>query len=244
MLAFGSSFWHGSHTNIGGMIDEKSIWLIGYLSYEAAVQSLPGSSVLRYFNDTEKESVFQKVEQITKGFKDKTVFEWGPMLDTSDWTDLGLISYGYFTMISSMLLPWWLTWLIWSSMANSSFDQEKAKFINEKYLPELEAATKDIAVSFGNWQRLFGMFNGLLLKIFYAFLFQEYALPLPSLYDNFGLSFSSNFAVYWNMLGDSISGLSPSNQKLTYMLDVYSGEAECRTYSPHALWHELTAYSF
>ena len=28
------------------------------------------------------------------------------------------------------------------------------------------------------------------------------------------------------------------------MLDVYPGEVQCRTYSPHALWHELTAYSF
>jgi len=37
MLTFGSSFWHGSHTNAGGIIDDNMIWLIGNLAYESAV---------------------------------------------------------------------------------------------------------------------------------------------------------------------------------------------------------------
>ena len=41
------------------------------------------TSILKQFSPTPKESVFEKMENITIGFKDKTVYDWGMMLDTS-----------------------------------------------------------------------------------------------------------------------------------------------------------------
>jgi succinylarginine dihydrolase len=44
MLAFGSSFWHASHTRLGGDMDEKSIHLFIYAAYTGAVQNLVADS--------------------------------------------------------------------------------------------------------------------------------------------------------------------------------------------------------
>jgi len=36
LLAFGSSFWHASHTRLGGSMDEYSIHLLIYAAYAGA----------------------------------------------------------------------------------------------------------------------------------------------------------------------------------------------------------------
>jgi hypothetical protein len=39
-LAFGSSFWHGSHTNLGNTVDVVPIAIIAYVAYQAMVENL------------------------------------------------------------------------------------------------------------------------------------------------------------------------------------------------------------
>ena len=67
-----------------------------------------GTSILKQFSLTPKESVFKKMEDITIGFRDKDVNDWGEMLDTTEWTSNGFTSFGFFTIVFAMLLPWWI----------------------------------------------------------------------------------------------------------------------------------------
>lgn len=111
------------------------------------------------------------MEEITIGFKDKTVYEWAEVLDQPQLDEPAFLLLGFSSLVCAMLLPWWMTWLISSTAANATLELADAEFARDKYLPELEAATKDIRISFYNWKRLLEMFSGLLLKILYAFLF-------------------------------------------------------------------------
>ena len=80
--------------------------------------------------------------------------------------------------------------------------------------------------------------------MFYAFIYQEYFLYVPSIYDNFGLSFGAGLGQLDFITADFISGTNPYDKDITFQQNIYPGELECRTYSPHALFHELAAGSF
>lgn len=60
--------------------------------------------------------------------------------------------------------------------------------MTKTYLPALETSLEDVRISFANIKDIFNRTSGFLLKMFYAFLFQEYFVYIPSIYDNFGLS--------------------------------------------------------
>ena len=47
LLAFGSSFWHASHTRLGGAMDEVSIYMVIYAAYAGAVDNLVGDSKVK-----------------------------------------------------------------------------------------------------------------------------------------------------------------------------------------------------
>merc|ERR1712107_13930 len=47
-LAMGSSFWHGSHTYLGNVADNRFIDVISFVAHQASVRNLPGiSSVVK-----------------------------------------------------------------------------------------------------------------------------------------------------------------------------------------------------
>lgn len=59
-----------------------------------------------------------------------------------------------------------------------------AEFVVNIYLPEMNKAIENIEVSFQMQKELGLRFTGMIMKIFYAFLWQEFFFPLPSMYLN------------------------------------------------------------
>ena len=77
MLAFGSSFWHASHTRLAGDMDEKGILMVLYAAYAGATDNLNGSSVLKELSSEPKEAKpFDMIENTVIALKDKPVNEW------------------------------------------------------------------------------------------------------------------------------------------------------------------------
>lgn len=77
MLAFGSSFWHMSHTRLGGAMDEKSIWMYIYAAYAGAVENLVADSKVKQLSDSPRKiDAFDLIENAVTGLKDKPVAEW------------------------------------------------------------------------------------------------------------------------------------------------------------------------
>ena len=96
-------------------------------------------------------TIYERIEFINEGFRDLPVTEWAPkLLDTTEWTDLGNISFGWYATVFAMLTPSWLFKLAWNEIADAAF-KEDVVFMQTIYLPELINATKNIHVSFKNW---------------------------------------------------------------------------------------------
>jgi hypothetical protein len=77
MLAFGSSFWHASHTRLGGDMDERSIWMFIYAAYAGATENLVAGSVVKQLSDTPRSvDAFDIIENTIVGLKDKPVNKW------------------------------------------------------------------------------------------------------------------------------------------------------------------------
>ena len=116
--------------------------------------------------------------------------------------------------------------------------------MEKKFLPELREATANFEVEASNALDLWNIASAFVLKLCDAFLYQEYLIYLPFAYDNFGLSFGAAFAIIFSWCTDLISGHGPKNTNITIQKEIYPGETECRTYSPHGLFHELAASAF
>ena len=77
LLAFGSSFWHASHTRLGGAMDEVSIYMVIYAAYAGAVENLVGDSKVKELSDTPRKiDAFDLIENVATGIKNKPVNEW------------------------------------------------------------------------------------------------------------------------------------------------------------------------
>ena len=116
-----------------------------------------------------------------------------------------------------------------------------AEFVVNIYLPEMNEVLADVGVSFKMQKELGLRLVAMLMKMFYALMWQEYVLPLPSMYLNLELQIGAAFVTTWNALTNFISGVPQTEDHLNVPENVYPGDEVCRDYSPHALWHELSA---
>lgn len=84
-------------------------------------------------------------------------------------------------------------------------------------------------------------FIGMIMKIIYAFLWQEFFIPLTWLYNDVGVGLGAKFMPDWNDLANRISGTPQTDDNVTTATNVYPGDSQCRGSSAHALWHEESA---
>lgn len=193
--------WHGSHTYVGYSFDNNMIAVISYLAHQASVSNLPGnSSILKELSETPRSvSGIQVSEDLVTMFSDKPVDEWAEVLDTADLPHVYFITFAaLISTIFSMLLPWELTKITISFLANAIIPKEDADFITDKYLPELKVATNGIKVSSEDKWSIFTKFIGMIMKIGYAFLWQEFFIPLTGLYQTIPNHLGAAFLPVWN----------------------------------------------
>lgn len=78
-LAFGSAFWHGSHTRLGNVFDNLLIGVLSYISYQEAVRNLPTFSdpVVSDLSDTGRKYTGIEINDgLTNIFLTMDVTEW------------------------------------------------------------------------------------------------------------------------------------------------------------------------
>lgn len=62
------------------------------------------------------------------------------------------------------------------------------------------------------------------MKILYAFLWQEFFIPIPILYSPIPLHIGANFMPIWNEIADRIIGEVNSDVNVRLARDVYPGD--------------------
>lgn len=85
-------------------------------------------------------------------------------------------------------------------------------------------------------------FAGVLIKMVYAFVWQETTIPGPWLTSSVA-NYTGGLAMkYVNKFADSLTGYHHPDPTVAASLNVYPGDTTCRTgSSPHAKWHEQSA---
>merc|ERR1711935_255942 len=126
----------------------------------------------------------QVAEDLVNMFSEKEVPEWAEILDTADLPHIYFITFAALIATGfSLILPWTLTYYAIKFLAGALIPKEDAAFVVDHYLPELHDAVKNIVVSHDNQKSLVFRFIGMLIKIGYSFMWQEFFIPLKFLYN-------------------------------------------------------------
>lgn len=193
--------WHGSHTYVGYSFDNNMIAVISYLAHQQSVSSFASnSSILHELSPTPRTKSGQQVsEDLVKMFSDEPVGNWAQVLDEADLPHVYFITFAaLLSSIFSIVLPWFLTQFVITKLAYLIIPKEDADFIVKQYLPELKVAVKDIELTRAEKDDVTEKFFGMIMKILYAFLWQEFFIPIPELYHLIPNEIGAAILPHWN----------------------------------------------
>ena len=176
-------------------------------------------------------------------FADEPVSSWSETLENLDVPHSYYLTFAAFlSVIAAILLPWVVVDTVIPKLARAIIPKDAADFLIDDYFPELREATKDIEVAHSDKQSLINKFFGMLMKLIYAFLWQEHFIPMPSVYKHqSAIRLGAWLLPHWNALSTSISGFAQTDKDVVSAKNVYPGDSYCQGYSPHAIWHEESA---
>ena len=84
----------------------------------------------------------------------------------------------------------------------------------------------------------------MLIKILWAFVWQEFFIPLPFLYTTIPLGIGAYCTEAINAFASNLSGFPQTDKAVVEGKNLYPGQAMCRQTSAHSLWHEESANGF
>lgn len=90
-------------------------------------------------------------------------------------------------------------------------DVESQNFLIQKYLPELHEGVKHVNVSLIQKYDLFKKFVGVIVKILYAFAFQEHYLQIPGFNTPTMIKWGAKHVHVVNALADSLTGFAQTD---------------------------------
>lgn len=172
-LSIGSSFWHGSHTNLGVTYDNNMIAVIAYTAHQLSISSFNSSSaILNGLRDdiTAMESK-ELSEQIAYLSLNKNVYAWNEFIQTAPYNNDYFITFGaLLSSLAAVTMPGkWANYII-GKIAGLLIPDKP--FLMTKYMPELlkEVANKSyLPLPFMTSLALYRILIGVLLKLLWAF---------------------------------------------------------------------------
>lgn len=252
MLSVGSSFFHASATNVGALLDMTPIALIALVAYQAAVSELPplDSDVL---HDLRNDSLYNLTVSGTNAVK--LMGETLLHVPVQNWTDaINLLrtqyqSNYYLTFGATVILILRLTLpdvlvvqLIPVLGKVLAVSQEDVDWLTYVYDPTLTTAFQqsNVRVPFESRVEIAKRGIGVLVKMVYAFLWQEQTIVGPWLVSPLDNLLGAFLMPLVNRMGDFLTGY-PHPSYVTDCGAVYPGSTMCRARIAHAKWHEESA---
>lgn len=111
----------------------------------------------------------------------------------------------------------------------------------KKYLPALGEQVKNFNLNFFQSAGVAAKFFAVLIKIGWAFLWQEEFVPSQFLWHPLTMSIAVSLTPFVYSLADHLSGFYEKDHDVNSLGKVFPGDKFCRIDSPHALWHEVSA---
>lgn len=255
-LAMGSFFWHGSHSFLGNVADNRLIDVLSFVSYQVSIEAfLPMSNatafnILRDLQTIPRSaSAVESTQALTQMFLEQPVDDWQAGIDALDMPDYYLTFAALVGNVLNVLLPSETVDTIIDALATAfGLPEEYLTFMDQQYLPALRSATEAQGIVLTSVEKAsLGLkFTGTLFKVFYAFLWQEWVLtfgPKDELFLRPRINELGAFLMpYVNALGNFLTGYTHTDAGVQDCIDVYPADTRCRIQGgadgSHAKWHE------
>merc|ERR1719244_1772782 len=239
-LTVGSSFWHGSHTLLGNIADNRFIDVVAFLAHQASLEHLEVSTSVRdlSFNPRGATSI-ETAEQLALMLQTAPVNDWKQGIAELDTPDYMLTFSGIICTLLTLQLPdSQVDVALPSLMDLFNLPEEARTFIFDHYLPEIRAATEDISLGLLEKAQFQLDTVGTLIKLIYAFLWQEYVLTDADIFlDPEVNKFGAQFLKTVNQLADLMTSFPLLDPALQTGIGLYPGEEWCNPKEPHSKWH-------
>ena len=147
------------------------------------------------------------------------------------------------TIIFAVLPDFAANWII-VGLLNLIFGQmlpEVVTFFVDHYIPEIKQVLKPVKVTFQDSIDILTAFFGMLIKMLWAFLWQEQFLTPAWAFKLIPLHVGAAITPYVMAFGSKIDGIEQTSDYMVRGEDVYPGWRHCNVKSDHALWHQISA---
>lgn len=249
-LGMGSSFMHGSRTSLGGAFDNIPISVIAYQYFQLMTDALkPGAtgtdSILHELSATPR--AYDGRELATKIHTiplEHELNDWHKALDALDrpqyFFTFGAIIVNALTLVAPDVINDQLIPLLISLFGLS--DDVKDFLINQ-FVPTVRGAMKDVKLSLAEKAQMLPKFAGTVLKLLWAFTWQEGVFPYKQVYNPTWNLFGAVLIPAVNSLANRMTGFSHPDDSIQKGESIYPGQDVCNVKhtSPHAKWHEISA---
>lgn len=183
------------------------------------------------------------MENITATLAYRPVPDWGKALDTGDYPKDYFKNFGAIVCdVVALILP--------SYAANSLIKfiapivaptTDSAQWIMNEYLPEILVAVKHINIPFHERMAVLSGLAGFLIKIGFAFSYQEQFLKIPGFQSAPAIWVGGHLVPQVYGLADGIAKFKQTDYNVNHSKNVYPGQEHCKYDQGHSIWHETSA---
>jgi len=218
--------------------------VVSFIAHQASLENLPVSSVVRDISLTPRNKTsIETAQQLADMLRTMPVEQWKDeiaSLDTPDYmmTFAGLVT----TLLTIQLPPDQVDTLIDVLAEAFNLPDDMKLFLLDHYLPEIRLATADVNLGILDNIQLELDTLATLMKLIYAFLWQEYVLTGSDIFldpevNVLGAAFMSTV----NSLANYLNSFPVLSDPLQSGYGVYPGDTWCNPQEPHSKWHVESA---
>jgi hypothetical protein len=245
VLGMGSAFFHASATSLGYEIDNRPIDFFALLFVQSTLSSIPFNPILHEIrlptDEPRQYTAAGFIDRMSEMVAEQSVYEWEETLQAFNAPDYYLTFGAYVGIALDVLFleqPDKTDNLI-TLLGSLLLSPEQVLFLTEDFLPEFrrEVSSK---TAFGGQDRatFSNHFMGALMKMVYAFYWQENIIDGTHLDDVEKIQVGAEMLPVFNALANSVTGFTHVDAEFQQSLNVYPGDAKCRAEQPHSIWHE------
>jgi len=249
-LGMGSSLYHASRTDLGDLFDNTPIGVISYTYQQLMTGSLTpvGNATKTVLQDLS--TIPRQDDAIELAWKLHTIpleqglHEWRAAVRGLDvpgyYMTFAAIVINCLSLIAPDAINDKLIPLAMSVFGISHLDQ---KFLMQTYLPALRGALAGVPMTFEERAALVPKMLGTLMKLLYAFIWQEHLVRYGALYNPVWNLCGALLIPSVNSLCNKLTGFGHADFTIQHSTDVYPAHSYCKikATAPHAKWHEQSA---
>ena len=243
-----------AHTWEGERYDNSMIGVIVYTAYQSIMKKINATDTmmnLGFPNATDSIPLSERISQLPLN-EDPT--QWGvtinDMMDHEYQSDYKRIFGGLIVTIVMTTMPTLIAkaflWSVLTFLDSLGTMPGLKDWLWNVYMPDATSTIAKINVSTADSFEVFKKLMGTLIKLIWAFSWQEEFMPfLEPVYDKPTIrGFLAGLTPYVNSLASKINGFPQTESTMASGQNIYPGSTFCDKDSPHALWHEQSANGF